>query len=148
MRASYSFQRPSPAAAGREPCLRLNEIADRLDMSEHKLHGLLRRYGIKTTGMGRGRTYHLSDFQNAINQEKGETVYVVRKGVPLPPVNPRRSAYAEPLAKVVELEPGSMIEMPDEIAKGVMLIVRREHQMLKFATRNMGNGMRGIWRLA
>lgn len=151
-RLNYRQLQPNKTGVRREPCRTIGEVADALGITQADAKSLRSKYGIQATGMGskwtHRRTYHLTDFQQAINLEKGETVYVVHKDVPLPPVHSKRDTiYAKPIAAVLALEVGSMIELPEDVARNVMHIIRREHQMMTFATRQRPNEMRGIWRL-
>lgn len=146
------YAQTQPVRIRREPCLTINEVASHLGITVNQAKSLRKRHAIQSTGLGgrwTGRTYHLSSFQKAINEEKGETVYEVRMDVPLPPVHTKRGTiYAEPVKHVVDLPVGGMLELPADVAIQVMNIIRREHQTRKYATRKLTEETRGVWRLS
>lgn len=69
---------------------------------------------------------------------------VIRTGVPLPEVRPGAAAMYSRLWD--RMPPGAMVELPERQAHGLMAHVKKVGG--KAAVRKLGEGVKGVWRLA
>lgn len=133
----------------RRPLYTPAEVRERLGLTRGMCQALVRRHGIKPNLMNRQiPLYDLAPFQQAINQERGEAVYTIRSGVPVPPIargEPRLQALFEALAL---MQVGDTMEVSQSEVTSVRVWAGRQSPPRKFASRRTEDVLRySVWRI-